>query len=500
MKKKKVKEIGITALYERLSRDDDGDGDSNSIVHQKQMLEAYAKEHGFVNLRHYTDDGWSGASFDRPAWNELVAGVKAEEITTVIVKDLSRVGRDHLQVGFFTDILFREKEVHFIAIGNGIDSNDQQSSEFAPFLNIMNEWYVRDTSKKIKSVLKARGMSGSAHTSNCACYGYKKDPENPDKWVIDEEAASVVREIFQMCVDGKGPYEIARCLAERKVERPSYYLAKRGLGNHQSDCDYSNPYTWRGHTVATILERPEYTGCTVNFRTYKNSYKDKKIKKADKSDWVIFEGTQEPIIDKETWSIVQNLRKHTRRTDSLGEANPLTGKVFCGECGSLMYNHRRKNGRVRVYYTSKGERRESYSKPEDCYACSKHMIDLKKHIHDSANGLDYTLVNDHYLPNLTVAAPAEHPTGRWGRLHKMYLKEQHPIRYNQLLLSGELGGYLAKLDKQTEEQLALIIRQMQEAEGVTEALKAADQLEWVRRMNNIRNRAEEIVYNEIVYK
>lgn len=144
MKKKKVKEIGITALYERLSRDDDGDGDSNSIVHQKQMLEAYAKEHGFVNLRHYTDDGWSGASFDRPAWNELVAGVKAEEITTVIVKDLSRVGRDHLQVGFFTDILFREKEVHFIAIGNGIDSNDQQSSEFAPFLNIMNEWYVRD--------------------------------------------------------------------------------------------------------------------------------------------------------------------------------------------------------------------------------------------------------------------------------------------------------------------------------------------------------------------
>ena len=162
MKKKKVKEIGITALYERLSRDDDGDGDSNSIVHQKQMLEAYAKEHGFVNLRHYTDDGWSGASFDRPAWNELVAGVKAEEITTVIVKDLSRVGRDHLQVGFFTDILFREKEVHFIAIGNGIDSNDQQSSEFAPFLNIMNEWYVRDTSKKIKSVLKARGMSPAA--------------------------------------------------------------------------------------------------------------------------------------------------------------------------------------------------------------------------------------------------------------------------------------------------------------------------------------------------
>lgn len=185
MKKKKVKEIGITALYERLSRDDDGDGDSNSIVHQKQMLETYAKEHGFINLHHYTDDGWSGASFDRPAWNELVSGVKDGKITTVIVKDLSRVGRDHLQVGFFTDILFREKEVRFIAVGNSIDSNDQQSNEFAPFLNIMNEWYVRDTSKKIKAVLKSRGMSGKAHTSNSPCYGYVKDPENPDHWVVD---------------------------------------------------------------------------------------------------------------------------------------------------------------------------------------------------------------------------------------------------------------------------------------------------------------------------
>ena len=201
MKKKKVKEIGITALYERLSRDDDGDGDSNSIVHQKQMLETYAKEHGFINLHHYTDDGWSGASFDRPAWNELVSGVKDGKITTVIVKDLSRVGRDHLQVGFFTDILFREKEVRFIAVGNSIDSNDQQSNEFAPFLNIMNEWYVRDTSKKIKAVLKSRGMSGKAHTSNSPCYGYVKDPENPDHWVVDEEAAAIVRRIFQMSIN-----------------------------------------------------------------------------------------------------------------------------------------------------------------------------------------------------------------------------------------------------------------------------------------------------------
>ncbi len=221
----------------------------------------------------------------------------------------------------------------------------------------MNEWYVRDTSKKIKAVLKSRGMSGKAHTSNSPCYGYVKDPENPDHWVVDEEAAAIVRRIFQMSIDGKGPYEIARCLAESKVERPSYYLAKKGIGNHQSDCDYNNPYMWRGNTVASILDRLEYTGCTVNFRTYKKSYKEKKSQKADKADWVIFEGTQEPIIDKETWNIVQGLRKNVRRADSR-RSESLTGKVICGECGSVMYNHRRKNGRIRVYYTPKGERRE----------------------------------------------------------------------------------------------------------------------------------------------
>ena len=192
MRRKKDKSNGITALYERLSRDDDNAGESNSIVHQKQMLEDYAMKHGFTNLVHFTDDGWSGATFDRPSWNRLVEGVKNGEITACICKDMSRIGRDHLQVGFFTDILFREKEVRFIAINNGIDSDRQETSEFAPFLNIMNEWFVRDTSKKIKAVLKSRGSSGNAHTSNIPPYGYLKDPENPDHWIIDEEAAEVL--------------------------------------------------------------------------------------------------------------------------------------------------------------------------------------------------------------------------------------------------------------------------------------------------------------------
>lgn len=295
MRRKKDRSNGITALYERLSRDDDNAGESNSIVHQKQMLEDYAIKHGFTNLVHFTDDGWSGATFDRPSWNRLVEGVKNGEITACICKDMSRIGRDHLQVGFFTDILFREKEVRFIAINNGIDSDRQETSEFAPFLNIMNEWFVRDTSKKIKAVLKSRGSSGNAHTSNIPPYGYLKDPENPDHWIIDEEAAEVVRRIYRMTIEGKGPYQIARELSEEKIERPSYYLGKKGLGNHASNYDKENPYMWRGNQVTTLIARPEYIGKTVNFRTFKNSYKDKKTKRADKEDWVVFDDTQEPM-------------------------------------------------------------------------------------------------------------------------------------------------------------------------------------------------------------
>ena len=370
MKKKKVKEIGITALYERLSRDDDGDGDSNSIVHQKQMLETYAKEHGFINLHHYTDDGWSGGSFDRPSWKRMIEGIEKGEIAAVLVKDLSRVGRDYLQVGFYTEVMFREKGVRFVAITNGVDSDKRESSEFAPFLNIMNEWYIRDCSRKITTVLRARGMSGK-HTSNHCIYGYRKDPNNKDHWIIDEEAAEVVRRIYRMAIEGKGPYEIARILATEKVERPSYYLAQRGMGNHQSNYNAADPYTWRGGTVADILSKQEYMGHTVNFRTYKESYKDKRVKMTPKEDLVIFENTQEAIIDKETWERVQTLRKTIRRTDSIGKANPLTGLMFCADCGAKMYNHRGKAGNARDW----AGRPNGKKRPDrDEYNCSRYDL------------------------------------------------------------------------------------------------------------------------------
>ena len=368
MKPKKLGNGKITALYERLSRDDDLTGDSNSIINQKKMLEDYAKANGFTNCVHFTDDGWSGGSFDRPSWKRMIEGIGKGEIAAVLVKDLSRVGRDYLQVGFYTEVMFREKGVRFVAITNGVDSDKRESSEFAPFLNIMNEWYIRDCSRKITSVLRARGMSGK-HTSNHCIYGYKKDPNDKDHWIIDEEAAEVVRRIYRMAIEGKGPYEIARILATEKVERPSYYLAQRGMGNHQSNYNAADPYTWRGGTVADILSKQEYMGYTVNFRTYKESYK--RVKMTPKEDLVIFENTQEAIIDKETWERVQTLRKTIRRTDSIGKANPLTGLMFCADCGAKMYNHRGKAGNARDW----AGRPNGKKRPDrDEYNCSRYDL------------------------------------------------------------------------------------------------------------------------------
>ena len=370
MRTKKAENEKITALYERLSRDDEMVGDSNSIVNQKKMLEDYAKQNGYTNIEHFTDDGYSGGSFDRPDWKRMVAGIEDGSIGTVIVKDMSRIGRDYLQVGFYTEVMFKEKEVHFIAIANGVDNQKRESSEFAPFLNIMNEWYIRDSSRKVTTVLRARGMEGK-HTTNNAIYGYRKSEEDKNQWVIDEEAAEVVRRIYRMSLEGKGPYEIARILSEEQIERPSYYLAKRGLGTCLSNNNTATPYVWRGATVRDILSKPEYMGHTVNFRSYKESYKDKRAKKTPKEDWVIFKNTQEAIVSEEMWNKVQELRKTVRRTDTVGEANPFTGLLYCADCGAKMYNHRGGAGRARNW---KGELNGKRRPDRDEYNCSTYNL------------------------------------------------------------------------------------------------------------------------------
>lgn len=234
----------------------------------------------------------------------------------------------------------------------------------------MNEWYIRDSSRKVTTVLRARGMEGK-HTTNNAIYGYRKSEEDKNQWVIDEEAAEVVRRIYRMSLEGKGPYEIARILSEEQIERPSYYLAKRGLGTCRSNNNIATPYVWRGATVSDILSKPEYMGHTVNFRSYKESYKDKRAKKTPKEDWVIFKNTQEAIVSEEMWNKVQGLRKTARRTDTVGEANPFTGLLYCADCGAKMYNHRGGAGRARNW---KGELNGKRRPDRDEYNCSTYNL------------------------------------------------------------------------------------------------------------------------------
>ena len=358
----------ITALYERLSRDDDQVGDSNSIVNQKKYLESYAEQKGYTNIQHYTDDGWSGGNFNRPAWKQLEADIEAGKVAHVIVNDMSRIGRDYLQTGFYTEVFFREHGAHFIAIANSVDSDDQNSNEFAPFLNIMNEWYLRDLSRKQRTAIRVKGESGKP-TTNCAIYGYKKKPGDKYSWYIDEEAAEVVRRIFRLTIEGKGPYDIARILYDDKVETPAVYFGKQNKGIWKSKEEFPNPYNWSGYIVGSILSKPEYMGHTVNFRSHKQSYKDKNPVMNPKEEWLIFEDTHEAIVDKETWELAQKLRKTPRRHDTLGEANPLTGLLFCADCGAKMTNHRSRGGTENNPY------------PSDFYDCSSYTLAHQKRTH-----------------------------------------------------------------------------------------------------------------------
>ena len=343
MKQSKTK---ITALYSRLSCDDQfkpnddiGLGESNSITNQKKILEDYATKNGFKNLRHFYDDGVSGTTFERKGFKEMIAEIENDNVSAVIVKDMSRLGRDYLGVGYYTEVFFRQKNVRFIAVSNNIDSDHGESSEFAPFLNIMSEWYARDTSRKIKATWKNKGESGKRLTSS-AIYGYQKDPNDKENWLVDPVAAKVVKRIFSLSIDGKGPYQIAKILEDDCVENPSSYLQKLGFGTNKNRV-IKNLYAWSPITVSYIISKSEYCGHTVNFRYTKPSYKEKKQTKNPKEDWLIFRDTHEAIIDEKTWELAQKSRTVKRRTDTTGVANPLTGLLYCADCGKRLYNHRR---------------------------------------------------------------------------------------------------------------------------------------------------------------
>ena len=336
----------ITALYERLSRDDELEGESNSIVNQKKILEEYASKNNLTNIIHFTDDGISGTQFDRPGFMEMMNGVNTGNIGCIIVKDMSRLGRDYLKVGQCMEIL-RQKGVRLIAINDNVDSFYRED-DFTPFRNIMNEWYARDTSRKIQSTFRSKGESGK-HTASTPPYGYIKDEKDKDKWIVDEKAAEIVRRIFNLTMDGAGPYKIAKILEADKIDIPAYHQQKMGYGLHQSK-NFEYPYRWCSSTIASILKKKEYLGHTVNFKTRKH-FKDKKSKYVSEDNWLIFENTHEAIIDQETFDNVQRIRGNVKRyPDGWGEYHPLTGLMYCADCGSKMYVHRTNNYKNIPYY------------------------------------------------------------------------------------------------------------------------------------------------------
>ena len=322
----------VTALYCRLSKDDELVGDSNSIVHQKEMLAKYAKEHGFTNTEFYVDDGYSGTNFNRPDFQRMMSDVEEGKIRTVIVKDMSRFGRDYIMVGYYTEIYFGNCNVRFIAVNDGVDSNVQTENDLTPFKNVFNEWYAKDTSKKIRAVFKAKGNSGK-HLSTNPPFGYIKDPNDKEKWIIDEEAAETVKRIFQMFVDGMRMPEIARKLTEEKVETPQLYNLHRGRKIHRLS---EFPEIWSVASVKGILDQIAYAGHTVNFQTTKKSFKNKKQVRLPKDQWVICENTQEPIIDGKTFETVQQMRKTKRAYTKFNEPNMFSGLLYCADCGNRL--------------------------------------------------------------------------------------------------------------------------------------------------------------------
>ena len=340
----------ITALYPRLSHEDELQGESNSISNQKRILETYAKQNGFSNLRWYTDDGYSGANFQRPGFQAMLADIEAGKVGTVIVKDMSRLGRNYLQVGMYTEMVFPQKGVRFIAINDGVDSA-QGDNDFAPLRNIFNEWLVRDTSKKIKAVKRSKGMSGKPITSK-PVYGYLMDED--ENFIIDEEAAPVVKQIYNLCLAGNGPTKIARMLTEQQIPTPGTLEYRRTGSTRRYHPGYE--CKWATNTVVHILENREYTGCLVNFKTEKLSYKVKHSVENPPEKQAIFENHHEPIIDTQTWERVQELRKQRKRPNRYDEVGLFSGILFCADCGSVMYQQR--------YQTDK--------RKQDCYICGSY--------------------------------------------------------------------------------------------------------------------------------
>ena len=360
-----------TALYCRLSRDDGEERESNSITHQKEILTDYVAKHGFRNVEFYIDDGYSGTNFNRPAFQRMMTDIEKGLIETIIVKDMSRLGRDYLKVGVLTEITFADKDIRFIAVNDNVDSESGIENELIPFKNMFNEWLARDTRKKIRAVIRNKGESGKPLV-NTPPLGYKKDLTDKNKWLVDEVSAPTVRKIFELCVNGYNPNAIASYLTDNGYDTPKMVYEKQGRRMYR--CDVQAPYLWRRATVRGILRNEVYIGKIVNFKTTRKSYKNKKFIYRDKSEWRVFENHHEPLVDEETFKMAQELTKVRKiERNNYTDINIFAGLLYCGDCGAPVNLHRVKKSRKYDYYLcrryNKGSKR----------MCTQHSI-VKTHL------------------------------------------------------------------------------------------------------------------------
>ena len=449
----------ITALYSRLSvGDEDRDGgESNSIVNQKAFLERYARDKKLINIRHYIDDDESGRFFDRSAYTQMISDVESGKIGIVIMKDMTRWGRDYLQVGNAMEI-FRRNNVRFIAINNGIDSIDQNTLEFAPFINIMSEWYARDISKKVKTGIKTKGADGKPVATE-APYGYIKDPENKDYWIVDKEAAEVVKLIFRLFMEGKNRNQIAFYLKEKEILTPTFYMKRQDRGTAKNKpLNEENRYNWNKATITRILKRQEYCGDVVNFKTEKH-YRDKRNHYVDKSKWQITENVHEPIIDRTTFENVERMLKNApvKRPNGDGEIHALSGLMYCKDCGTKMHIRTiHKNGRVQhVTYCS--EYAKGKAKHPKC--SSPHRIDVDEVMENIAEVLrkiaQYSLENKADFEKLVKGSLYKEQTEEFKKNQKRMPQitdrmEQIERVMNKLYEDNALGN----MDTERYEQLS----------------------------------------------
>ena len=502
----------ITALYERLSRDDDLNGESNSITNQKQYLEDYARRNGFTNIRHFTDDGFSGVNFNRPSFQELIKEVEAGNVATIIVKDMSRLGRNYLQVGFYTEILFPQKDVRFLAINNSIDSNNASDNDFAPFLNIMNEFYAKDTSNKIKAIFDAR-MKDGKRCSGSIPYGYNRLPSDKQTLVVDPVASEVVKHIFALANEGKSTRAIAEILTEEKILTPAAY-AKEYHPEQYNGNKFTDPYLWAMSTIRNILDRQEYLGHTVLRKSVSTNFKLHKRKNTDKEEQYVFPNTHEPIISQELWDSVQKRRNRVNRASAWGtHSNRLSGYLYCADCGrrmTLQTHYSKKDGSVQYSYRCGGYA----SRVNGCTGHSISADNVEALILSSVKRFSRFVLNDEQafalelqsLWNEKQEEKPKHNQSELQRCQKRYDELSTLIRgLYENLMSGLLPERQYKqLMKQYDDEQAELETKMEtmKTELAEEKVSSVDIKHFISLIRKCKNPTEisDTMFNELVDK